>query len=147
MITYLTGDATYPQTEGNKIIAHVCNDMGRWGSGFVTSISRRWPQVGLDFNILPLGRVEIVQVENDIWIASMIARQGVRRTENPQTLKLDALKKCLDGVWMESAKKNASIHMPRIGCGRAGGNWQEIFPIIERTLEGREVFVYALPKK
>ena len=34
--------------------------------------------------------------------------------------------------------------MPRIGCGLAGGKWEEIEPIIERTLAtaGVEVTVY-----
>lgn len=41
-IIYLKGDATNPQTEGNKIIAHICNDLGGWGKGFVLAISRRW---------------------------------------------------------------------------------------------------------
>ena len=34
-IQYLTGDATAPTASGNKIIAHVCNDIGGWGKGFV----------------------------------------------------------------------------------------------------------------
>lgn len=43
-ITYLKGDATTPQARGNKIIAHVCNDLGGWGKGFVLAISKRWPE-------------------------------------------------------------------------------------------------------
>ncbi|MFD9821428.1 CsbD family protein [Streptomyces violascens] len=38
------GDATSPQGKGVKLIAHVCNDLGGWGKGFVVSISRRWPE-------------------------------------------------------------------------------------------------------
>lgn len=40
-ITYLKGDATNPQSEENKIIAHICNDIGGWGKGFVVAISKR----------------------------------------------------------------------------------------------------------
>src|SRR4029077_13113334 len=43
-IEYLRGDATCPQARGVKIIAHVCNDLGRWGKGFVLALSRRWAQ-------------------------------------------------------------------------------------------------------
>ena len=28
------GDATYPIGQGNKIIAHICNDICIWGSWF-----------------------------------------------------------------------------------------------------------------
>ena len=26
----------------DKIIVHICNDNGKWGSGFVLAISKRW---------------------------------------------------------------------------------------------------------
>lgn len=34
-IHYVKGDATCPMTPGTKIIAHICNDRGGWGKGFV----------------------------------------------------------------------------------------------------------------
>ncbi len=40
-IRYIKGDATQPQAGGNKVIAHVCNDLGGWGKGFVMAISKR----------------------------------------------------------------------------------------------------------
>lgn len=44
MINYIVGDATDPKVEGNKIIAHVCNDIGAWGRGFVLTLSRKFPE-------------------------------------------------------------------------------------------------------
>jgi O-acetyl-ADP-ribose deacetylase (regulator of RNase III) len=43
-ITYLIGDATAPGGRGPGVIAHVCNDSGGWGKGFVLAVSRRWPE-------------------------------------------------------------------------------------------------------
>ncbi|MFE0817971.1 GNAT family N-acetyltransferase [Streptomyces sp. NPDC058794] len=43
-IRYVRGDATVPSVKGVKVIAHVCNDLGGWGKGFVLAISRRWPE-------------------------------------------------------------------------------------------------------
>jgi hypothetical protein len=39
---------------------------------------------------------------------------------------------------------NASVHMPRIGCGLAGGKWEKIEPIIQKHLcdGGIDVTVY-----
>ena len=34
----IKGDATAPQGSGTKIIAHVCNDQGGWGKGFVLAV-------------------------------------------------------------------------------------------------------------
>lgn len=39
----------------------------------------------------------------------------------------------------EAAELGASVHMPRIGCGLAGGKWSRIEPLIERRLAGRGV--------
>jgi hypothetical protein len=34
------------------------------------------------------------------------------------------------------------VHMPRIGCGLAGGTWDRVGPIVDWTLDRRDVFVY-----
>ena len=41
----------------------------------------------------------------------------------------------------------ASVHMPRIGCGLAGGNWDQIEPLLEEHLAmaGFDVRMYDLP--
>lgn len=70
-ITYLKGDATSPQASGIKIIAHVCNDIGGWGKGFVLAISRRWPEPEKAYrewhcfrtsNDFKLGSIQLVKV-------------------------------------------------------------------------------------
>ncbi len=38
---------------------------------------------------------------------------------------------------------NAKVQMPRIGCGLAGGFWDEIETIIEDTLLQKEVEVFV----
>ena len=48
-INYLKGDATAPSVRGNKIIAHVCNDLGGWGKGFVLEISKRWEEPEIQY--------------------------------------------------------------------------------------------------
>jgi hypothetical protein len=42
LLKYVIGDATSPQGTGNKIIVHICNDIGGWGLGFVLALSKRW---------------------------------------------------------------------------------------------------------
>jgi hypothetical protein len=38
----------------------------------------------------------------------------------------------------------ATIHMPRIGCGLAGGKWESVEPLIRIAIPTIEVFVYDL---
>ncbi|WP_445432049.1 macro domain-containing protein [Chryseobacterium indoltheticum] len=150
-INYLKGDATNPQTKGNKIIIHICNDIGGWGKGFVMAISKRWKnpetkyrnwfQSGENFN---LGEVQIVRVEEDIWICNMIGQhKTISNSKGIPPIRYEAVEKCLEKLTDEALKLNASIHMPRIGCGLAGGNWEEIEPIIEKTLLKNNVEVYV----
>lgn len=142
MIQYLKGDATDPQTEGNKIIAHTCNDIGGWGKGFVLAISKKWKAPEKEYRNwfkadsgFNLGEIQVVNVEKEIWIANMIGQHKIN-TSSPKIppIRYKAVEECLEKLSIEALKLNASIHMPRIGCGLAGGKWEEIEPIINRTL-------------
>ena len=150
-IQYLTGDATQPVGTGNKIIAHVCNDVGRWGKGFVLALSGRWRQPRDEFMLLHsrralmLGMVQLVPVEKSIWVANMVAQRDIRAKAGVPPIRYDALLECLKQLGFEAHQRNASIHMPRIGCGLAGGKWEQVEPLIADTLPGTEVFVYDLP--
>lgn len=155
-IKYLTGDATDPQEPGNKIICHICNDIGLWGAGFVLAISKKWKEPeqqyynwhkGLAENNFALGQVHFINVEttpDEIYIANMIGQRGVKRTSIGPPIRYDAVNDCLQKVADKALRVGASIHMPRIGCGLAGGKWEEIEPIIIDQLSSKDipVFVY-----
>ena len=156
-IQYIVGDATCPEGEGNKIIAHICNDAGGWGRGFVVAISDNWAEPEQAFrewyrnrgeNGFDLGALQLVQVEDDLWVANMIGQHGTRAPGgggNPP-IRYEAVETALTALAAEAKQRQASVHMPRIGCGLAGGRWDVIETIIERTLckDGIEVFVYDL---
>ena len=151
-ITYLKGDATSPQAKGNKIICHVCNDIGRWGKGFVMAISKRWAEPEAAYkkwygeranNDFELGAVQIVQVDSYVWVANMVGQRGIKTGSKGPPIRYEAVEKCLSKVSQKATELNASVHMPRIGCGLAGGKWSEIEPIIKKTLgEVSSGFVY-----
>jgi len=149
MITYVEGDATQPIGDGTKIICHICNNIGGWGAGFVVALSRRWDEPETAYRSLdeyPQGMVQYVEVEDDIWVANMIAQQGVRSRMNPKPVNYNSVKEALTDVASEAIIMDASVHMPRIGCGLAGGNWGQIERIIQNTLvtAGIQVYVYDL---
>ncbi|GLY77698.1 Appr-1-p processing protein [Actinoallomurus iriomotensis] len=153
-IRYVRGDATCPQAKGPKVIAHVCNDRGGWGKGFVVAVSRRWPdpekayrrwrrgRAGNDFG---LGAVQLVQVRADTWVANMIGQHGTRsgRSSGPP-IRYEALDECVRRLAEPAAALGASVHMPRIGCGLAGGRWERVEPLIDTRLvaAGVPVTVY-----
>jgi O-acetyl-ADP-ribose deacetylase (regulator of RNase III) len=139
----IPGDATVPQASGPKIIAHICNDLGGWGKGFVLAISRRWPEPEADYrrwhrdrahNDFGLGAVRLIQVRPDTWVANMVAQHGMRTGSAGPPIRYEAVERCLETVAGHAKRLGASVHMPRIGCGLAGGRWELIEPIIVRTL-------------
>ena len=149
-IQYIVGDATRPQGAGQKIIAHVCNDLGRWGKGFVLAVSRRWREPEDVFkasfranNNCALGDIQIVPVSPEITIVNMIAqhRVAVKSETSIPPIRYEALERALSQVAEGALELNATVHMPRIGCGLAGGRWELIEPIIEKQLSSQNIAV------
>ena len=151
-VNYIVGDATNPKKEANKIIVHICNDIGGWGKGFVMAISKRWKEPELKYREwfktkenFELGQVQFVKVENEIWVANLIGQHKINRDENGNApIRYEAILSGLELVGQFAIEKNATVHMPRIGCGLAGGTWNKIEPLIEKTLmtNGIETYVY-----
>ena len=137
-IKYLVGDATLPESNGNKIIVHICNDIGGWGKGFVVAISNRWRQPESEYrkwynskDNFSLGQVQLVKVESDIWVANIIGQHKINKDENGNSpIRYEAIESGLEKVAEFAVENNASVHMPRIGCGLAGGTWDKVEPII-----------------
>lgn len=155
-IIYTVGDATKPQGAGKKIIAHICNDIGAWGRGFVLAVSKLSPAPESAFrewyrerghNDFALGAVQFVTVSPELKVANMIGQHGIRALHGVPPIRYDALETALKTVGEKALTENASVHLPRIGCGLAGGKWSEIEPIIERQICAFDVpvFVYDLP--
>lgn len=158
-ITYVEGDATQPVTsDGLRIIAHICNDEGTWGAGFVLALSqrdkapeeayKRWagePAFGI-------GAIQIVPyVGSGLLVANMVAQHGfgytIQKVYYPPVRYL-AVASCLHRLQKEiELLPDISVHMPRIGCGLGGGKWEHIEPMVKRFLcdRGVPVTVYDLP--
>ena len=157
MIRYIIGDATDPQGDGTKIIAHCCNNIGAWGAGFVLALSKRWPEVETAYRAdflmggqVALGDTKVYEVRRGLFVANMIALNGIRG-KSYIPLIYEALEECLQKLALFATEEAMifgplpSIHMPRIGCGLAGGTWDEVGPIVERELADFDVTVYDLP--
>jgi O-acetyl-ADP-ribose deacetylase (regulator of RNase III) len=150
-INYIKGDATAPVASGKKIIVHICNDIGGWGKGFVLAISKKWKEPEQKYRDwfksqekFELGEVQFVGVELDLSIANMIGQHKIKTSNGQIPIRYEAVKKCLSIVGDYAISNGSSIHMPRIGCGLAGGDWDKIESIIKDQLIDRniEVTVY-----
>ncbi|MCZ4100510.1 macro domain-containing protein [Streptomyces sp. So13.3] len=149
-IEYVRGDATTPLGKGPKVIAHICNDLGGWGKGFVLAVSRRWPEPERQYrrwhreraaNDFGLGAVQLVQVDRLVWVANMVGQRGMRTGSKGVPVRYEAIDAALEKLAGEAAGLGASVHMPRIGCGLAGGRWERVEPLVQARLADRGVAV------
>ncbi|MFF8731359.1 macro domain-containing protein [Streptomyces sp. NPDC015171] len=149
-IMYVRGDATVPSVKGAKVIAHVCNDLGGWGKGFVLALSRRWPEPEAAYrawhrdrarNDFALGAVQLVPVAPQVWVANMIGQRGIRTGSKGAPVRYEAIGTALGRLAGEASERGASVHMPRIGCGLAGGKWSRVEPLVTDRLVRRGIAV------
>lgn len=160
------GDATLASFgKGRKIVAHCCNTQGRWGKGFVLAVTARWPLVAKRYRTwhknrsgsgnpedpeFRLGEVQFVEVKQGraVQVANMLGQIGVRQggSKGPP-VRYDALGAALLRVGERAAADGASVHMPRIGTGLAGGTWDLVEPLLLAMLAAHptvDVYVYSI---
>jgi hypothetical protein len=79
----------------------------------------------------------------------MLAQKGIFPKGNDIPLKYNELRKCLIQLRKVAAELSCSIHMPAIGAGNAGGDWNIIIGMIHDELVNHnlKVNIYLLQGK
>ncbi|ORV86043.1 ImmA/IrrE family metallo-endopeptidase [Mycobacterium gordonae] len=153
-IAYVTGDLLQLDAGAEPVvIAHVVSDASHtWGRFNVgASLSATFPDAARAFRSwaiadsqnLRLGRVHFLDQTlrgREITVASMVAQHGFGPSVSVR-LRYDALAECLDTVAERACQQGASVHIPRIGSGQAGGRWDVIADLIDTHLVARGVNV------
>jgi len=131
---------------------------------------REWAAICAEENEkIPLGLCQVARVADEhgeLFVVNMVAQDGYRTSQRRVAVDYEALSECLGWLgrwavdleqvrtgfdmgrhrWKRASAPPVVFHMPRIGCGLAGGEWSKIEPLIERHLCHRQVFVYDLPE-
>jgi O-acetyl-ADP-ribose deacetylase (regulator of RNase III) len=146
------GNALDYDPSKNTLIAHVVNDKGLWGAGFVVAISNKWTQPetyyrrymkrAMDNDESVLGKVQFIDVESCVTIGNMCAMSGVYNYNNKTPLCYDSLRKCLITLRKKAETDSFDIvQMPQIGAGLARGDWNVIEKDIKDIFFGSPVNV------
>ena len=157
-LTYLIGDATQPiiREDEYSVIVHCCNTLGVWGASFVIPLAKHYPNARSSyFNYIhkgniKLGDVDEVKVTDNIYVENLMGQKFIGKGTNGEIpCDYNAIEKGFLNIIATWYNRNEyySIHMPRIGCGLAGGDWKVIEDIIKRTfidMANVDVFVYDL---
>ncbi|XP_042305737.1 chromodomain-helicase-DNA-binding protein 1-like [Sceloporus undulatus] len=161
-IHYIMGDVTHPSAgEEDAIIVHCVDDSGRWGrGGLFTALGNRsdqpkkiYEQAG-KMKDLALGGTLLFPIDDKKSrnkgqdLLALIVAQHRDRSNNLSGIKLPALEKGLKKIYLAAKKKDASIHLPRIGHSTKGFNWYGTERLIRKYLASRGIptFVYYYPR-
>lgn len=144
MIVEVKGDLlNAPQ----KYIAHGVNCQGVMGSGVAKVLYTKWPRIKQDYLHFSklhtssdlLGNVRYVNVDQNKTIINCYTQEYYGR-DGELYLSYDALRKCFERL---SNHNLGEIAIPKIGCGLAGGDWEQVKAIInEVTGDKLKVVVY-----
>jgi len=160
-LTYLDGNAVEPIGLGNKIIVHCCNDVGAWGAGFVLALSKKWPHVEekyrewfsyLSITSRPfLGQIQIVYAEDGITVCNLIGQRDTGTITIGCTeispIRYEAIYEGLvrlrERIVKSTKTDTISLHMPRMGCGLAGGNWDDVLSCINKVFWNMDIDIFV----
>ncbi len=147
-IKYVIGDATNPVLQEDEVgvIAHVVNNVGAWGAGFVLALSARdtrveqaylrWANQKSPWATKPfkLGASQTVYyyAGTNTRVVNMLAQDNV--ASRGQLVSYLYLWRCLLDLRDNTWARGETVHMPRIGCGIGGGDWLLVAALIEGTL-------------
>ena len=151
LIEYINGDATdaIPSVYDKKtVIAHCCNDVGAWGSGFVVALSNKWQKTGFEYqqwakngfwheNHRPfkLGQYQFVDCGNETYVANIIGQSGCVPLCGLPPVRYGAIHEGFIRLREDMGRESWGLHMPRMGCGLAGGDWKEIERILHDVFQ------------
>ncbi|KFQ28039.1 Chromodomain-helicase-DNA-binding protein 1-like, partial [Mesitornis unicolor] len=161
-IKYVMGDVTHPKAEEeDAIIVHCLDDSGRWGKGgLFTALEARSSQPRKIYEMagkmkdLELGGTLLFPIDDKKSrkkgrdLLALIVAQHRDRSNNLSGIKLSALEKGLKKIYLAAKKRNATVHLPRIGYATKGFNWYGTERLIRKYLatQGIPTLIYYFPR-
>lgn len=152
MITYTTGNLLDANVDA---LVNTVNTVGVMGKGIALMFKERFPKNMLEYvkacklNEVVIGKMFITETNELIsprWIVNFPTKQHWR---NPS--ELSWVKEGLIDLRKFILSNNVkSIAIPPLGAGNGGLNWEEVKPLIEKTLsdiEGCNIVIFEPIKK
>jgi O-acetyl-ADP-ribose deacetylase (regulator of RNase III) len=132
------------------IIAHGVNCSGGFASGVAGQIAKKFP-LAKEWYLAKyhddrweLGHVQFVPMP---WSGKIIANCATQKEygrDGKVYVDYGAVKEVMHKLYDFAKSANASVGIPKIGAGLAGGDWQIIEAIIEEVFHDREIVVHVI---
>jgi O-acetyl-ADP-ribose deacetylase (regulator of RNase III) len=124
-------------------IVHGCNAKAVMGSGVALAVKKKYPIAFESYQMqsvitgLKLGYAYPVQIDNKLCIWNAITQEEYGQPT--RNCSYDAIQSCFEQINKHLAADVSGIvkevHIPLIGAGLGGGNWNIISTIIEETMD------------
>lgn len=141
MIKEITGDLIYLAKQGEfDIMAHGCNCSHAWNSGIARQVKMEFPEafaVDLDTpngDESKLGTISHTEICHPTIVN--LYTQFKYGSDQGVLADYDAIEKAL--TELKAKFKGKRIGIPKIGAGRARGDWNVIKPIIEKVFNDQD---------
>lgn len=149
-IKYKLGDATLPNETGKIMIGHSVNTWGAWGSGFVLSLAKSYPEArkqylswsiqryyNLSNNkiLFRLGEFQPVKISDNLYIGNIVAQSGCGNLKWLIPFRYQSFEEAL--IRLEDyliENKFDYFVIPRIGAGLGGASFEKVVEIIEKCI-------------
>ncbi|XP_047580549.1 chromodomain-helicase-DNA-binding protein 1-like isoform X3 [Lutra lutra] len=161
-ISYVSGDVTHPQAGAeDAVIVHCIDDSGRWGrGGLFTALETRSDEPRKIYELagkmkdLNLGGVLLFPIDDKESrnsgqdLLALIVAQHRDHANVLSGIKMAALEEGLKKIYLAAKRKNASVHLPRIGHATKGFNWYGTERLIRKHLaaKGIPTYIYYFPR-
>ncbi|MGE4480846.1 ImmA/IrrE family metallo-endopeptidase [Acidocella sp.] len=153
---FIYGDILAPRPLPPIVVCQLVNDRAiRWGGGVAKQMARRYPNAEAQFSewiksvsrSARLGEVHYATTAEGLTLASLVAQEGYG--PGGTRIRYHALARCLANVATFAFARDASVHMPRLGTGGAGGEWEIVEALIRQHFAGlaKGVWIYDLPPR
>ncbi|MDT0160376.1 macro domain-containing protein [Bacillus sp. AG4(2022)] len=133
-----------------NIIGHQVNCQGVMGAGLAIQIRSKYPEVYTNYkefvaeyrNKLLLGKMQLVTCGENKWVANLFGQFSYGRRK-PVYTHYGALEDALRDLKNFAKEHGLSVALPYgIGCGLAGGDWEDVYAIIDGVFHNYEVVLY-----
>lgn len=130
-------------------IAHQCNCMTNKSFGLSASMFKTFPYADIYTNREKYSQLGTISVHGDgkdqRYVINMLAQfyPGKCKWKDTYDKRLDAFQKCLEEISRLPNMEGKSIAFPyNIGCGLAGGNWEDYQKILQYWAQTVKMTVY-----
>lgn len=134
------------------VIAHGCNAQGVMGAGVALAVKTKYPKAyhsymhQCNYAKPLLGSVDLVKISDSLLIANCITQEFYGRDKDHMYVCYQAVDDSFTTLRNKLIQMNThyDIHIPKIGSGLGGGDWNKISAIIQRCMPNHIITCWEL---